>query len=144
MQRRAFCASAIATLGAAALPFNRAFAAVSSVAADIDAITGDGKQVTLSRLDVDDFRASLRGQLLLPDSAGYDDARKVWNGMFDNRRPALIARCAGACGCRESVKFARAHGLLVAVRGGGPQSFGAIRLRPRSDDRSVADAQRAY
>ena len=118
MQRRAFCASAIATLGAAALPFNRAFAAVSSVAADIDAITGDGKQVTLSRLDVDDFRASLRGQLLLPDSAGYDDARKVWNGMFD-RRPALIARCAGAADVVQSVNFARAHKLLVAVRGGG-------------------------
>ncbi len=118
MQRRAFCASAIAALGATALPFNRAFAAVTSVAADVDAITGDGKQVTLSRLDVDDFRASLRGQLLLPDSAGYDDARKVWNGMFD-RRPALIARCAGAADVVQSVKFARAHSLLVAVRGGG-------------------------
>ena len=118
MQRRAFCASAIAALGATALPFNRAFAAVTSVAADIDAITGDGKQVTLSRLDVDDFRASLRGQLLLPDSAGYDDARKVWNGMFD-RRPALIARCAGAADVVQSVNFARAHELLVAVRGGG-------------------------
>ena len=118
MKRRAFCAAAIATVGAAALPFGRVFAAVASIARDIDAITGDGKQVTLSRVDVDDFRASLRGQLLLPDSAGYDDARKIWNGMFD-RRPALIARCAGAADVVQSVNFAREHGLLLAVRGGG-------------------------
>ena len=118
MKRRAFCASAIATLGAAALPFDRVFAAVGSITTDINAISGDGKQVVLLRGEVDDFRASLRGQLLLPDSAGYDDARKIWNGMFD-RKPALIARCAGAADVVQSVNFARAHGLLVAVRGGG-------------------------
>lgn len=118
MKRRAFCASAIATLGATALPYGRAFAVVTSVAADVDAITGDGRQITLARGDVDAFRASLRGQLLLRDSAGYDDARKIWNGMFD-RKPALIARCAGAADVVRSVNFARAHGLLVAVRGGG-------------------------
>ena len=87
MQRRTFCASAIAALGATALPFNRAFAAVSSVVADIDAITGDGKQVTLSRLDVDDFRASLRGQLLLPDSVGYDDATQRARRWLAATRP---------------------------------------------------------
>lgn len=118
MQRRAFCASAIATIGVTALPFGRAFAAVTSIASDIDAITGDGKQVTLSHHDVDDFRSSLRGQLLLPDSDGYDEARRIWNGMFD-RRPALIARCAGAADVIQSVDFARAYGLLLAVRGGG-------------------------
>ena len=118
MKRRTFCASAIATLGAAALPFDRIFAEVAAVTADIGAVTSDGKQVTLSRLDVDDFRASLRGQLLLPNSAGYDDARKIWNGMFD-RKPALIARCAGAADVVQSVNFARDHGLLLAVRGGG-------------------------
>ena len=118
MKRRTFCASAIATLGAAALPFDRIFAEVAAVTADIGAVTSDGKQVTLSRLDVDDFRASLRGQLLLPNSAGYDDARKIWNGMFD-RKPSLIARCAGAADVVESVNFARDHELLLAVRGGG-------------------------
>ncbi len=119
MKRRAFCASAVATLGVAALPYGRAYTAVTSVIADVQAVTGDGKPVTLSRSDVDDLRASLRGQLLLPDTAGYDDARKIWNAAFYNRRPALIARCAGAADVIESVKFAHAHGLLVAVRGGG-------------------------
>ena len=118
MKRRAFCASAIATLGAAALPLDRLFAEAASSNSNIDAVASDGKQITLSQLDVDDFRASLRGQLLVPSSAGYDDARKVWNGMFD-RKPALIARCAGAADVVQSVNFARSHGLLLAVRGGG-------------------------
>jgi FAD/FMN-containing dehydrogenase len=118
MKRRAFCASAVATLGYATLPFDRVFAAVTSVASDIQAATGDGKQIVLSRSEVEDFRAGLRGQLLLPEVAGYDDARKIFNGMFD-KRPALIARCAGAADVVRSVNFARAHSLLVAVRGGG-------------------------
>jgi FAD/FMN-containing dehydrogenase len=118
MKRRAFCASAVATLGAAALPFGRVFAAASSIAADISAVTGDGRRIVLSQSDVDDFRAGLRGQLLLSGAAGYDDARKIFNGMFD-RRPALIARCAGAADVVRSVQFARTHALLVAVRGGG-------------------------
>ena len=118
MKRRAFCASAVATLGIAALPFDRGYSAVTSVIADVQAITGDGKPVTLSRSDVEDLRASLRGQLLLPDTPGYDDARKIFNGMFD-KRPALIARCAGAADVVQAVNFARAHSLLVAVRGGG-------------------------
>jgi FAD/FMN-containing dehydrogenase len=67
---------------------------------------------------VDEFRASLRGALLLPAEPGYDDARRVWNGMID-RRPALIARCRGAADVIAAVNFARTHALLVAVRGGG-------------------------
>src|SRR5690606_39795795 len=68
--------------------------------------------------DVEDLRAALRGQLLLPGQDGYDEARRIWNGAFD-RRPALIARCAGAADVMRAIDFARAHDLLVAVRGGG-------------------------
>ena len=118
MKRRAFCVSAAAALGAAALPFGRAFSAVEAVTADVEAISGDGRQILLPQSIVDDFRAGLRGQLLLPGAAGYDDARKIYNGMF-NRRPAMIARCLGAADVVRSVQFARAQGLLVAIRGGG-------------------------
>ena len=62
MKRRAFCVSAAAALGATALPFGRAFSAVSAVSFDVEAVTGDGKRITLSRADVEDFRAALRGQ----------------------------------------------------------------------------------
>ena len=118
MKRRAFCLSAASAMAAASLPFGRAFAAVSKVTADVEAVTGDGKRILLSHEDVDEFRAGLRGQLLLPETAGYDDARKIYNAMFD-RRPAMIARCHGAADVVRSVQFAQAHALLVAVRGGG-------------------------
>jgi FAD/FMN-containing dehydrogenase len=105
-------------MGIAAFPFARAFAAVSAVAADVQAVTGDGRRILLPAADVEDFRAGLRGVLLLKGVTGYDEARKIFNGMFD-RRPAMIARCAGAADVVRSVQFARTHGLLVAVRGGG-------------------------
>jgi FAD/FMN-containing dehydrogenase len=65
-----------------------------------------------------DFRPTLRGALLLPGDGGYDAARRIYNAMID-RRPALIARCAGAADVVACVAFARAHGLDVSVRGGG-------------------------
>jgi FAD/FMN-containing dehydrogenase len=58
------------------------------------------------------------GRLLQPDDAGYEEARKVHNGLV-NRRPALIARCAGAADIRDAVDFAHKLGLEVAIRGGG-------------------------
>jgi FAD/FMN-containing dehydrogenase len=64
------------------------------------------------------LHASLRGELLRPGDAGYDDARKIHNGMID-RHPALIVRCAGAADVINAVNFARENHLLVAVRGGG-------------------------
>ena len=67
---------------------------------------------------VEEFKASLRGHLLHAGEDGYDEARKIWNGMFD-RRPALIARCAGAADVVSAVNFARDNRLQVAVRGGG-------------------------
>ncbi len=64
------------------------------------------------------LEASFRGELVRPDDTGYDSHRKVWNGSID-RRPALIARCAGVADVRAAVGFAKDSGLPVAVRGGG-------------------------
>jgi hypothetical protein len=58
------------------------------------------------------------GQLLQRDDVGYDDARRVHNGLID-KRPALIARCHGTADVVDAVKLARTLGLEVAVRGGG-------------------------
>ena len=114
MKRRAFCASALSVVTATALPWQRAFAAAASVPAAGSA----GKQIVLQPSDIDDLRASLRGELLVPGQDGYDVARRVWNGAFD-KKPALIARCAGAADVSQAIKFARAHDLLIAVKGGG-------------------------
>ena len=67
---------------------------------------------------VEQLRAGFRGELVLPGDVDYDEARAVWNGMID-RRPALIARCAGVADVVAAVGFAREHGLLTAIRGGG-------------------------
>ena len=64
------------------------------------------------------LRQTLRGTLRCPDDPEYDAARGIWNGMID-RRPDFIARCQGVADVVASVNFAREHGLLVAVRGGG-------------------------
>jgi FAD/FMN-containing dehydrogenase len=67
---------------------------------------------------VDEFKAGLRGRVLRPGDEAYDEARRIWNGMFD-RRPAAIARCAGAADVVRAVNFARQHRVPLAVRGGG-------------------------
>ena len=64
------------------------------------------------------FAKNLSGQLLRAGDVGYDDARLIWNRSID-RRPALIARCAGGDDVRAAIMFAREHDLLVSVRGGG-------------------------
>jgi FAD/FMN-containing dehydrogenase len=58
------------------------------------------------------------GLLLQPGDAGYDEARRVHNGMVD-KRPLLIARCSGVADVVDAVKLARALSLEVSVRGGG-------------------------
>ena len=79
--------------------------------------TVTGGDTTLDEASVEEFKGDLRCELLQPGEQGYDEARKVWNGMFD-KRPALIARCAGAADVISCVNFARTHNLLVAVKGG--------------------------
>jgi FAD/FMN-containing dehydrogenase len=67
---------------------------------------------------VGDIAAHIQGQVLLPETAGYDRARRVFNAMID-RRPAAIVRCAGADDVAAGVRFARDHDLPLAVKGGG-------------------------
>ena len=50
-------------------------------------------RLSLDEAAVQDFTASLRGEVLRPTDEGYDEARTIHNGMID-RRPTLIARCA--------------------------------------------------
>jgi FAD/FMN-containing dehydrogenase len=63
------------------------------------------------------------GEQLRPGDAGYDEARIVWNGLFD-RRPALIARCISTEDVVAAVNYGRENGLTVAVRSGGHSAAG--------------------
>ena len=69
------------------------------------------------------FSASLRGQLVQPGDATYDDARRVYNAMID-RYPKFIVQCQDVADVVHGVNFARDHSLLLAVRGGGHNGGG--------------------
>lgn len=70
------------------------------------------------------LRDGFSGEVLRPEQPGYEEARRVFNGMTD-RRPALIARCASTADVAAAVNAAREHGLVVAVRCGG-HSFSGL------------------
>jgi FAD/FMN-containing dehydrogenase len=80
--------------------------------------TTGNNRAPLSDEIIEALAATLRGPVLGPNDPGYDDVRRVWNGMID-RYPAVIARCAGTADVVACVDFARERGLSLSVRGGG-------------------------
>jgi FAD/FMN-containing dehydrogenase len=77
----------------------------------------------LNENSIADFKANLRGRVIQPGDADYDEARKVYNGMI-RKKPRLIARCADVADVIRSVNFARDNDLLVSIRGGGHNAGG--------------------
>ncbi|MGV3519878.1 FAD-binding oxidoreductase [Luteitalea sp.] len=155
MHRRHFLRSAAAAAGLMPLAARPALATLYQTAAkatgDLEAIRGDGRAITLPASAIKDLAASLRGPVLLADSAGYDSARRVLNPAID-RRPALIVQPTGAADVSRAVHFAAAHGLLVAVKCGGHSFSGMstcdkgmqIDLSGMRGVRVDARARRAY
>lgn len=80
--------------------------------------TLDGGAIALAADALAGLRAQLRGSVCLLGDADYDKSRTIWNAMID-RNPAFVVRAAGAADVVAAVKFAQAHQLLLAVRGGG-------------------------
>jgi FAD/FMN-containing dehydrogenase len=70
------------------------------------------------------LKASFSGCVIVPGDVAYDGARRVWNSLID-RRPGLIAQARGLADVVAAVAFARTHGLLVSVRGGGHNVSGS-------------------
>jgi FAD/FMN-containing dehydrogenase len=123
MERRTFIRSTALAAAALSAPRKQSLAALYHVAPrlpeDVVAVTGEGKEVTLTSKAIDELRSRLRGRVLLSTDQGYDDARRILNPSFD-KRPALIAQVTGAADVRTAVDFAREHqGLLLAVKCGG-------------------------
>ncbi|HEX4953106.1 MAG TPA: FAD-binding oxidoreductase [Thermoanaerobaculia bacterium] len=80
--------------------------------------TLDGGEAALEPAALEGLKARLKGPVILPGDAGYEDARTVWNSMID-KRPALVVRCLGVADVIACVQFARAHRLLLCIKGGG-------------------------
>lgn len=113
MKRREFVASAISAATMSSI------SVANAGAPDLQAMTMSGGETTLRNTEIKELSESLRGRLLRPTTDGYDQARKVWNGMWNDKRPVLVAQCSGIKDVLNSVAFARSHNLLVALRGGG-------------------------
>jgi FAD/FMN-containing dehydrogenase len=129
MNRRRFLRNSIAASFAASFPASALWAASlrhapTQVAADVNAVRGDGAQLTLQKAAVQELSDSLKGKLLLPGSEGYDEARLLLNPDFD-KYPALVVQPTGAADIGSAVTFARENGLLLAVKCGGHSASGA-------------------
>ena len=86
--------------------------------AELRIVTLAGAESALDETVVERFGSGLRGELIRPGDAEYEEARQLWNGVID-KRPALAARVADEDDVIDSVNFARENDLLLAVRGGG-------------------------
>jgi FAD/FMN-containing dehydrogenase len=80
--------------------------------------TSAGTETVVEETVIEELKEGLRGDLLRAGDENYESARRVFNAMID-KRPAMILQCAGTSDVTQAVMFAKEHGLLVAVRGGG-------------------------
>jgi FAD/FMN-containing dehydrogenase len=80
-------------------------------------------EVALGDATVEQLRSTVGGEVITPDDPGYEEARRVWNGMVD-RRPAVVMRCASTDDVVAAVAFGREHDLIVSVRGGAHSTPG--------------------
>ncbi|MGB5104285.1 MAG: FAD-binding oxidoreductase [Steroidobacteraceae bacterium] len=122
MNRRGFVGMSVAAALGTALPFGRTLAELAVISGDVRAISAAGSAISLRASDLQQLKNNLRGSLLLPGNAGYDQARRVLNEAID-KHPALVVQPTGAADVRTAVDFAREHELLLAVKCGG-HSYG--------------------
>ncbi len=115
LDRRALLRGALAVTAVSALPMRRGYAG--------EALASTGEKVFLSDSDLKDLQRSLAGPVILPSDATYDQERRVWSPIVDNR-PAVIAKCTSLDDIRAALQFARNHNLLTAIRCGGHNSAG--------------------
>src|SRR6516164_6676986 len=100
----------------------------------LDVTLKNTKGMAVGKDRIERFQASFRGEVIQPADFAYEKARKIWNASID-KRPGIIARCAGVADVIAAVNFARENELLVAVRGGGHNVSG----RALCDDGIVID-----
>jgi FAD/FMN-containing dehydrogenase len=102
------------------------------------AATAERHALESADIPFETLRPRLRDGLLMPGEPGYDDARSIWNAMFD-RRPAAIVQPLGVADVIEAIRFAREQGVPIAVKGGGHNIAGLA----VADDSLLLDMSRA-
>ena len=85
----------------------------------------------MSAKTTSELRDLVRGDVIAPDDAEFEEARKVHNGMID-KRPAVIVRAANAGDAMTTVNYARDNGLDLSLRGGGHSAKGTKGIAGRA------------
>jgi len=119
MHRRKFCQSAVAAAVTASLSACGARQQSSDPGPMISAVSMNGEELSIESAAVSEFGDSLQGRLFLQGDEGYAAAKKVWNGMFDHKQPAIVVQCTSVDDVRHAVSFASDQSLLVSVKCGG-------------------------
>jgi FAD/FMN-containing dehydrogenase len=121
MHRRTFCKTTLAAAVSAALPAcgRDPLPVVMDTGSLIPAISLAGEEISLETAAVGELADSLSGNLYLQADEGYTDAKRVWNGMFEHKKPAMVVQCANSGDVVNAVDFARDRNLLMSVKGGG-------------------------
>ena len=120
MRRRTFCQSAVAAAVATALPgCDSGPDKPADTGTLIPAVTGAGKETSIESAAVAELAGSLEGRIFLQADEGYDAAKLVWNGMFDEKKPAMVVQCLSDDDVVNAVTFARERELLVSIKCGG-------------------------
>ncbi len=117
MNRRHFCRTSLAA-GVMAASFPMLGACAKKAEAGIPAVSLDGNAIEIEKAAVNELIEAVSGDVMLADHAGYESARKIWNGMHD-KYPAVIVQPTGTGDVVKAVEFARDNNLLLAVKGGG-------------------------
>lgn len=151
MKRRHLLQSSLAVAVSATLPVPSLLLASSEFSGSVDAMNGEGGQITLEQAAIKELSDSLRGQLLLQGQEGYDTSRRVLNPVID-KHPALVVRPSGPADIMNAITFAGERNLLVAVKCGGHSFSGKstcqggmqIDLSSFRSARVDADSRTAY
>ena len=121
MRRRTFCKTTLAAAVAVAIPgCGRDMPpAATDVGSLIPAVSSAGEEISIETVAIGELADSLSGNLYLQADEGYAAAKRVWNGMFDHKQPAMVVQCLSTDDVVNAVNFARERNLLVSVKGGG-------------------------
>ena len=118
MHRRTFCNATLAAAVAAALP-GCGSESKTDYGSLISAVSSTGEELSIESAAVSELAGSLDGRVLLQADEGYAAAKKIWNGMFDSRQPAMVVQCLSTADVVNAVNFGRERNLLLSVKCGG-------------------------
>src|ERR1700759_1450524 len=72
---------------------------------------------------VEGLATAVKGKVVQPTDAEYDESRALYNAMID-KRPAAIAYCTDEADVAAALRYGIENGLRIAVRGGGHNGGG--------------------